>query len=134
MVNSKYIFPLLSEFDQMLPFTIFTAGRETFTHSIHTYRPNGIPHHQLLFTVQGSASFSFDGKDIMGEPGSLAYHSPYSKHKYKSCSVPWVSYWVTFSLNDPSLLTLKNGIYNFDDISQFTDIISQILKLKNNLL
>ena len=136
MINSQYVYPLLSKFDQTLPITVFTAGAETFTESdnITVFRPNGIPHHQFLFTSQGSASFTFDGKDITGGPGSFVYHAPYSAQQYTAISYPWVSHWVTFSLSNPAILTLKNGVYSFSDITQFTDIISQILKLENNFL
>lgn len=136
MISNNYVFPIISDYDQTLPLCVFTAGWETIyaTENIHTNRPNGIPHHQFLFTAKGSASSLFDKKEVIAGPGSFMYHSPYTPQIYSSISDPWVCYWITFSSNDLALFTLKNGIYNLKDISQFIDIISQIITLKNDYL
>lgn len=136
MNSNNYVFPIISEYDQTLPLCVFTAGWETIytTDNINTFRPNGIPHHQFLFTAKGTASCLFDNKEILARPGSFMYHSPYTPQIYSSISDPWICYWITFSSNAPALFTLKNGIYNLRDVSPFIDIISQIMTLKNNFL
>lgn len=136
MVSNNYVFPIISEYDQTLPLCVFTAGWETLyaTENINTFRPNGIPHHQFLFTAEGSAECIFEKNKVIAGPGSFMYHSPYTPQIYQTISNPWICYWITFTSNSPALFTLKNGVHNIGDVSVFIDIISQIITLKNNFL
>ena len=133
---TNYIFPIISEYDRSLPLCIFTVGSETYyeDYKNETYRPNGIPHHQFLFTANGAAVFSFGDKQTAAGAGSFVYHSPNTIHKYVPVSWPWTTYWVTFSSNVSSLIELKNGVYNLNDTTPFIENISQIINLKNDFM
>ena len=135
MINNKYIFPIISSEDKQLPIYVVTVGVDIFAENdLVTIRPKGIPDHQFIFTTSGKAQFFFGDSKRYAEPGSFIYHAPNTPHYYEAVSnEPWVSYWITFSMqHNFSLFELKNGVYDFNDVSPFTDLIDEIISLKNN--
>ena len=135
MINNKYIFPIISSEDKKLPIYVVTVGVDLVSkNDLVTIRPKGIPDHQFIFTTSGKAQFFFGDSKQYAEPGSFIYHAPNTPHYYEAVSKePWVSYWITFSMQrNFSLLELKNGVYDFNDVSPFTDLIDEIISLKNN--
>ena len=135
MINNKYIFPIISSEDKQLPIYVVTVGVDIFAENdLVTIRPKGIPDHQFIFTTSGKAQFFFGDSKRYAEPGSFIYHAPNTPHYYEAVSKePWVSHWITFSMqHNFSLFELKNGVYDFNDVSPFTDLIEDIISLKNN--
>ena len=136
MINSTYIFPLISDYDLSLPLCVVTVGSDTIVHTgknkIKTIRPNGIVHHQFLFTTEGRASVVFGGSSHVASPGTLTYHAPNTPHHYECISDSWTSYWLTFSTAGNPILEIKNGIYPLRDIAPFINIITQMINLKND--
>jgi AraC family transcriptional regulator of arabinose operon len=138
MINNKYVFPLISNYDKQLPLYVVTVGSEIIINTnektkTRTIRPDGIPDHQFLFTAEGSASVIFNGKKYIAGPNSIIYHAPNTPHRYEGISDSWTSYWLTFAMhNNFSLFELKNGVYDLHDISPFINIITRMIALKNN--
>lgn len=132
-INDKYIFPLISDYNLSLPLCIMTIGKEVKPNSIHTLRPNGIPHHQFLFIASGKAEFVFNNTLFTAPAGSFIYHSPHTPHDYYAVSKSWTSYWLTFSVNCSQLLELKNGVYKLRDSEIFINLVKQMINLQNDL-
>ncbi len=106
-----YFFPILSAKELALPFYIATIGVQQAQEAIS--RPQGIEHHQLLLTRQGSGMVELAGHKIFVPAGTALYHPPHTPHLYYPEKEPWETHWITFAGNGVELLLdLDGGVYS----------------------
>lgn len=126
----EYRFPAISKKDMELPFLAVTVGKEE---QQKIYRPNGIEHHQFLFTVSGSGKAVINGKKILADSGTLMYHAPNSMQYYYPVTEKWNVCWITF-LQAFNLFSAKSGVYQMGDVSNFKIMIDEILAIESSFL
>lgn len=124
-MKNAYRFANLSKKDMEIPFIVATAGKES---QQPLTRSNGIIHHQFLFTINGNGETIINGKKIKVQPGTLMYHAPNTAQIYYPTSDEWEVCWITF-LQAMNLFSAKSGVYPLDNISQYTDMINEIISI-----
>lgn len=124
-----YKFPPILKRDEFLPFLVMSAGK-CAEQSI--YRPDGIAHHQLLFTLKGCGEAVINGKKIRVPEGAVMYHEPKCMHKYYPATDVWLTEWVTFEQKTP-LMSIKSGVYRPGDISVFLDLCDKLIDTEQNI-
>ena len=92
---TKYEFPLISNEDKKLPLYVVTAAQYK---QIKIDRPYGIPHHQILFTSEGSGIVRLKNKQYTLSKESILILPPNTPQNYKPIN-NWVTLYITYALN-----------------------------------
>lgn len=130
-MTTKYLFPILSERDKAYPVYVVTVGSEN---QQQLSRPNGIEHHQLLFTLDGSGEIKLGDKFLDVPANSVMYLKPGVPQYYYPVSEPWKVMWLTFVQNTAfDILSMENGIYKLPTIQPYINIINFMLKSTGTL-
>lgn len=128
--TTGYKFAVISEKDSSLPFLLMSAGKGT-EHNI--YRPNGISHHQLLFSVSGTGAAIINGKEITISENMLMYHEPNTPHIYHPLSGNWLTAWITFE-QKPNFFSAKSGVYHAENMNELTELCDELINIEQNIL
>lgn len=129
---TKYRFPIVSDKDKELPLVLITSGLMNAQPTVN--RPDGIAHHQLLFTVNGSGHAKTVNKKYTLPPASVYYLAPNSAQCYQPVNTPWTTIYITYHQNQfMDYFNFENGVYSLSEFETFKDLLTQIMKLPNNI-
>lgn len=127
---TNYGFAVISEKDKGLPFLLMSVGR---SNERYVYRPNGIIHHQFLFTISGAGETVINGEKIRVSPNTLMYHEPNTMHKYRRITDSWQVVWLTFE-QKWTIFSAKSGVYPMGDMTELTDLCNKLIGIEQNIL
>jgi len=126
-MDTKYLFPILTESDKSYPVYVVTVGKEDT--QLLTNRPLGTQHHQLHFTLSGTGRIKINNKFIDIKKNDIMYLKPGTPQYYYPTSDKWEVMWLTYVQNKAyDILQLDSGIYSTSTIEPFVNIISLMLK------
>lgn len=126
-MNTKYLFPILSEADKSFPLYVVTVGCEQ--HQLPNHRPHGIPHHQLHFSLNGTGRIKINDKLLDVKKNDIIYLKPNTPQHYYPTSPEWNVMWITYVQNQAyDILQIDNGVYNLSTIEPFVNLLSLMLK------
>lgn len=124
-METKYIFPIILESDKSLPIYVVTADIYS---QAKIYRPYGIPHHQLLYTVEGSGYAKLKGKKYILTKDNFLYLPPHTPQNYSPVK-DWVTIYITYVSNiDNNYFTFNNNIYFPAEINSHIEIAKKIIR------
>ena len=125
-MTTKYLFPILKDSDKAYPIYIVTVGAEN-QHLVN--RPDGIGHHQLLFTTEGKGKIKLGGSVREISKNSVMYLKPGTPQYYYPVTDSWNVMWITYVQNTTfDILSMESGIYKLISAEPYTNIISLMLK------
>jgi len=124
---TTYLLPILSEADKSYPLYVVTVGAEY--PQLLCNRPDGIEHHQLHFSLNGTGRIKLNGKLLDIKKNDILYLKPGTPQYYYPTSNAWNVMWITFAQHKAyDILQLDNGIYSLANIEPFTNVLSLMLK------
>ncbi len=85
--------PFLSKPELALPFYAATVGNPRYQPPV--WRPDGIPHYQLLYTHRGSGECRISGERRVLTAGELYILPPGEAHDYRSVGEVWETMYIT---------------------------------------
>lgn len=127
--TENYVFPVVSKKDNILPFLLFSVGN---CREKSILRPNGLKHHQLLFSVKGCGEAVIDGKKVKITENSVMYSEPNTPHEYYPVTDTWQTAWVTFEQKVP-LICAKNGVYQLENNKEFISFCNRLIAIEQNI-
>jgi AraC-like DNA-binding protein len=126
---NQSFFPLIGS-NGNLPLYVTSVGRDN--DQPHTKRPDGLQHHQWLYSVEGQGKLLIDGKEFIIGKNTGFFMRPNVPHEYFALQSPWETHWVTFSGDWVS--TLMNtlnlgqwGVYHINETKYIDQLLSNIL-------
>lgn len=95
MTVDRFMYPLVTKADRMLPFYIESIGDKLEQN--HIIRPEGYPHYHWLHCVHGSGRFLIGGSEFLIDEGMAFLFNPHVSHEYYPVDEPWHTRWITFN-------------------------------------
>lgn len=125
----KYLAPIIDSKDKELPLYVVTVGHYE-QHKIN--RPYGIPHHQILLTVEGSGIMHIDKKKFTLTPGSILITPPHTPQQYRPVN-HWTTMYITYVSNWASNYFLwSSSVVYPEHFKTYTDLIANMLSMSKS--
>ncbi len=121
MKNLNYT-PFLTKQELNLPFYMATIGNPKLQPNV--YRPDGISHHQLLYTVSGGGRCYLNNNFSEVKTGDLFFIPPNNRHEYYPLNNAWETMYITFGGSGfNEFLNHKAGIVFCSDFQKHYNIL-----------
>ena len=123
---TKYLLPIIKNEDKSLPLYVVTAEHYTQDKVI---RPYGIPHYQLLMTLEGSGIVHLGKKKYTLSRNNILFLTPGTPQSYMP-SKNWTTLYITYALNwSSNYFLLKDDVIFPKDPELYIELASRIVDL-----
>ena len=123
-MSTLYRQPILSKHDASLPIYVVTADKYS---NNKVDRPYGIPHNQLLFTVNGTGTIHYNNKKYSLTQDSLLILNKNEPQLYRPVE-NWVTMWITYATNFYNAsFNLPSGVHIIDNIDKYKRLTEEII-------
>lgn len=123
--------PVYTKREAELPFYITTIG--TTPEERQVYRPGGIAHYQLLYTVKGCGEIKLYGETVEAQEGSLTIIPPNVTHYYTMKGEEWSTLWITFSgYGVKQLFDVEGTVVHIPPELDFAGKFDRLLRLRRD--
>ena len=121
MNETPFFYPSLSQNDKILPLIVMTVGYDSVSSDSQPFavnRSSGIAFDQILFTVRGETSVTFDNETYIATPKHIIFHKKNTPHFYRPASSDWLCYYITFLQKDYcNIFNFPSGVYSINNPS-----------------
>lgn len=99
----------------------------------HVKRPEGLPFHQWLFSMEGQGNLLIDGKEIIIGKNTAFFIRKGVPHEYFAVQPPWETHWISFDGESVlSLLQTLNwerwGVFHNRESKYIDQLLSDIVQ------
>ncbi len=133
---NKVFFPIITEFDQNLPY--YFAGVGSCYEQENIDRPEGYPAYQWIQCRSGQGTLNLNGTTYTLEKGQGMFLFPNEPHNYHATEINWTVDWIIFGGKHigefvQETLKMKNsGVYYVTAPSIISDKIAELYKIASS--